>query len=88
MRERFARSRRQRGLRSTCRFRRSPSATCNVEAQIQAAADRYASEIRAAGERYDVAMNHILAGHQPTSGPRSDEGPAAVEYSQSTKDRA
>jgi hypothetical protein len=86
MRERFVRSRGQLRLRRACGFRGSASATCSVEAQIQAAADRYAAEIRAAGERYDAAMRRILASCQHTSGSPSDDEPSAAEFTQPSRD--
>jgi hypothetical protein len=44
-----------------------PDGVLSIEEQIQAAADRYAADIRAAGARYEAAMNRILARHQPKS---------------------
>lgn len=67
--------------------RRVPGGTRSVEEQIQEAADRYASEIRAAGERYDAAMSRILAGSQRASGSPADDASPPGECTQSGKGR-
>ena len=73
-------------LRRVGSCRKACIRTCSVEAQIQAAADRYASEIRAAGERYDAAMNLILASCQHTSDTPSDDEPSTAEFTQPSRD--
>ncbi len=67
--------------------RKEPGGTCSVEAQIQEAADRYASEIRAAGERYDAAMSRILAGSQRSSGSSADDTSPPGECTRPSQNR-
>lgn len=74
-------------LRRAGGCRKAPGATRSVEAQIQEAADRYASAIRAAGERYDAAMIRILASSQRASGPPAHDPSVAGESTRPSKGR-
>jgi hypothetical protein len=58
----------------------TPRSKLSVQEQLQAAADRYEADIRAAGARYDAAMARILAGLNATAGALPDPELAAAEH--------
>jgi hypothetical protein len=48
----------------------------SIEKQVRAASDRYEADIRAAGARYDTALNRILACRRPESATENDQSAA------------
>lgn len=64
-----------------------PGSRLSVEEQIQAAADQYEADVRAAGTRYDVAMACILTGLRAEGDSQPDHEPTATEPGDPGRDK-
>jgi hypothetical protein len=74
------RSHRRRLLASLVNRLLAPRSGHSVEEQIQAAADRYEADIRAAGARYESAMARILTAVSARERTLPDHEQAAAEH--------
>lgn len=72
-------NRRRRRLMSSIRRFLTPSREPGIEEQIQAAADRYEADVRAAGARYDAAMSRTLGSCERAAGSLRGESPQDAE---------